>query len=81
MEAEFQRPLHEGDGNAQAGEGDDAIGQQVQQRVVAPERCGTSMAVPVRLAPNLVHAVALGPLRGNAFDAGAAAARKKPSMH
>ena len=69
-DAELHRLLDEVVGDARAGEGDDAPGQQVQELVVAPERCGASVAVQVRPAHHLVHAVALGPLRGDAFDAG-----------
>ena len=41
-------------GDAAAGEGDDALRQQVQEVVVAAERSGPSVAVPVRLADDLV---------------------------
>ena len=51
-------------GDARAGERDDALRQEVQQLVVAPERSGPSMCVPVRLAHHLVHPVAFGPLCG-----------------
>ena len=61
-------------GDAGAREGDDALRQQVQQLVVAPERGRAPVCVPVRLAHHLVHAVALGPLRRDALlDAGPAA--------
>ena len=40
---------------------------------VMPERGGAAVAVPVRLADDLVNAVALGPLRGEPLDARAAA--------
>ena len=60
-------------GNAGTGEGDDALGQKVQEVVVAPERRGPSVGGPVGLADDLVHALALGPLGGDALDAGAAA--------
>ena len=39
-----------GDAAAARGEGDDALRQQVQQLVVATERCGPTVAVPVGLA-------------------------------
>ena len=58
---------------AAAGEGDDALGQQVEQVVVAPEGGGASVRVPVGLADHLVHAVAFGPLGGDAFHARSAA--------
>ena len=60
-------------GDAAAGEGDDALGQEVQEFVVAPERNSPSVAVPVRLADDLVDAVLLGPACGDALDAGASA--------
>ena len=49
------------------------LGRRFEQLVVAPERSGPSVCVPVRLAHHLVHAVAFGPLRGDVLDAGSAA--------
>ena len=49
-DAELDGPVDEVVGDAAAGEGDDALRQQVEQFVVAPERCGPSVGVPVRLA-------------------------------
>ena len=60
-------------GNAVAGEGDEALGQEVEEVVVAAEGRGPSVAVPVGLAHHLVRAVPLGPLRGDLLDAGSAA--------
>ena len=42
-------------GDAGAGERDDALRQEVQQLVVAPERCGPSVCVPVRFANNFCY--------------------------
>ena len=60
-------------GDAGAGEGDETLGQQVQEIVVAPKRRGPSVGGPVRLADDLMDAVALGPARGDLLDPGAAA--------
>ena len=60
-------------GDAAAGEGDDALGQEVEEFVVAAEGSGPSVAVPIRLADDLVDAVLLGPACGDALDGGAAA--------
>ena len=60
-------------GDAAAGEGDDALGEKVKEFVVAPERSSPSVAVPVPLADDLVDAALVGPTRGDALDAGAAA--------
>ena len=59
-------------GDAGAREGDDALREEAQQLVVAPERSGAPVPVPVGLAHHLVHAVAFGPLGGDVLDAGAA---------
>ena len=56
-----------------AGERDDALRQEVQEFLVAAERSGPSVAVPVGLADDLMDAVAVCPLRCDALDAGAAA--------
>ena len=48
-------------GDAAAGEADEALGQEFQELVVSPERSGTAVHVPVRLADNLVNALRLGP--------------------
>ena len=37
-------------GDAAAGEGDDALRQEVEEFLVAAERCGPTVAVPVRFA-------------------------------
>ena len=37
-------------GDAGTGEGDDALGEEVEEVVVAAEGCGASVAVPVGLA-------------------------------
>ena len=50
-----------------------ALRQEVQQLVVAAERSGASVPLPVGLAHDLVHCVAFGPLRGDLLNAGAAA--------
>ena len=42
-------------GDAGAGERDDALRQEVQQLVVAPERSGPSVCVPVRFVNNLCY--------------------------
>ncbi len=60
-------------GDAAAGEGDDALGQEVEQLVVAAEGCGASVAVPVGLADDLVDAVTLCLAGCDLLDAGAAA--------
>ena len=72
-DAELDGLVDEVVGDAAARERDDALGQQVAQFVVAPERCGPSVGVPVRLAHDLVHAVAFRPLRSDLLHAGAAA--------
>ena len=59
-------------GDAGAGEREYALRQKVEQFVVAPERGGAAVGVPVGLAHHLVDAVALGPLRRDALDARAA---------
>ena len=61
-------------GDAAAGEGDDALRQEVEEFPrcggrVRPDRGGS----PVRLADDLVDAVALGPARRDLLDAGSAA--------
>ena len=53
-DAELPRLVDEVLGDAGAGERDDALRQEVQQFVVAAERGGASVAVPVRLADDLV---------------------------
>ena len=50
-------------GDAAAGEGDDALGEQSEEFIVAPEGSGPSVCVPVGLADDLVDAVALRPSR------------------
>ena len=60
-------------GDAAAGERDDAFRQEVEDIVVAAERSGPSVAVPVGLADDLVDTALLGPACGDALDAGAAA--------
>ena len=42
-------------GDAAAGEGDDALRQQVQEVVVAAERGGPSVAAPVRFVNNFCY--------------------------
>ena len=60
-------------GDAAAGEGDDALGEEVEEVVVAAEGSGAAVAVPVGLADDLVDAALLGPACGDALDARAAA--------
>ena len=48
-------------GDAGTGEGDEALGEEVEEVVVAAEGCGASVSVPVGLADDLVDVVALGP--------------------
>ena len=60
-------------GDAGTGEGDDALRQEVEEVVVAAERSGPSVAVPVGLAHNLMDAALLGPACRDALDARAAA--------
>ena len=45
------------------GEGDDALGQEVEQFVVAAEGSGPSVSVPVGFADDLVDAVTFSPAR------------------
>ena len=72
-DAELPRLVDEVLGDAGAGEGDDALRQEVGQFVVAAKRGGASVAVPVWLADDLVDAVRLGPARRDLLDTGAAA--------
>ncbi len=72
-DTELRGLLDEVVGDARAGEGDDALRHEAEQLVVAPERGGPSVALPVGLAHHLVHAVLFGSLRGELLDAGAAA--------
>ncbi len=65
-------------GDAAAGERDHALGQEVEEVVVAAERSGPSVAVPVGLAHDLVDAALLGPTCRDALDAGAAAVDPAP---
>ena len=60
-------------GDAGTGEGDDALGQEVEEVVVAAEGGGASVPVPVGLADDLVDAVALGPGGGDLLGSGTAA--------
>ena len=71
--AELPRLVDEVLGDAAAGERDDAFGQEVQELVVAPERSGPSVAVPVGLADDLVDAALVGPACRDVLDAGAGA--------
>ena len=71
--AELPRLVDEVLGDAAAGECDDALGQEIQELVVAPERSGPSVAVPVGLADDLVDAALVGPACRDVLDAGAAA--------
>ena len=59
-------------GDAAAGERDDALGQEVQEIVVAAERSCPSVPVPVGLSDDLVDAALVGPACRDALDAGAA---------
>ena len=72
-DAELDGLVDEVVGDAGAGEREHALGQEVEQLVVAPERGGAAVGVPVGLAHHLMDAVALGPLCRDALDAGAAA--------
>ena len=58
---ELDRLVDEVLGDPGAWEGDDALRQQAQQLVVAAERRGLAVGVPVRAADNLMHAARLGP--------------------
>ena len=53
---------------ARARVSNDALRKQVQQLVVTSERGRAAVAVPVRLADDLVDAVPLGPARRNPLD-------------
>ena len=75
-DAELPRLVHEVLGDAGAGERDDAFRQEVQQVVVAAEGCGASVPVPIRLADDLLDAVALCPACRDLLDAGAATMHK-----
>ena len=59
--------------DAASGERNDALGQEVEEVVVAPERSSPSVPIPVRLADDLVDAALFGPASGDALDARAAA--------
>ena len=72
-DAELARFVDEIVGDARAWESDEALGQEVEQLVVAAEGCCPTIGCPVRLADDLVHGVPLGPSCGNLLDAGAAA--------
>ena len=72
-DAALPRLVDEVVGDAGAGERDDALGQQVEQLVVAAERRGASVPVPFRFADDLMDAVALGPSGGDLLGAGSAA--------
>ena len=52
-------------------ERDDALGEEIEQLVIAPEGSGPAVCVPVGLADDLVDAVAVRPLGRDALDAGA----------
>ena len=60
-------------GDARAGECDDALGQEGQEFVVAPEGSRPSVCVPVWLADDLVDAVTFRPAGRYLLRAGAAA--------
>ena len=60
-------------GDARTGEGDDALRQQVQQLVVAPEGRCLAVAVPIGLADHLVDVATFRPLGGDAFGTRSAA--------
>ena len=62
-DAEPVRLVDEVVGDARAWERDDALGQEAEQLVVAPEGSGPSVCVPVGLADDLVDAVPLRPAR------------------
>ena len=72
-DSQLARFVDEVAGDAGTGEGDETLGQQVQEVVVAAERCGPSVGGPVRLTDDLVDAVALGPACGDLLYTGAAA--------
>ena len=76
-DAELDGIVDEVVGDTVARERDDAFGLPVEQFVVAPERCGPSVGVPVRLAHDLVHVVAFRPLCSDLLDVGAAAVHQR----
>ena len=72
-DAELTSLVDEVLGDAGAGEGDQALGQEVEQLVVAPKRCGSPVGVPIGLADDLMDAVAFRPACGDFLGAGSAA--------
>ena len=60
-------------GDARTRERDDALGEEIEQLVIAPEGRRASVCVPVGLADDLVDAVAVRPLGRDLLDAGATA--------
>ena len=69
-DAELPRLVDEVLGDAGDGERDHALRQEVEQFVVAPERGGAAVAVPVRLVDDPVDAVPVCPACRDLLDAG-----------